>query len=69
MELPETWTLIAQRGVDPKWYEVPGAPVSIRDARQMHQDGLLMMSQQRLPFGNMGLLVKAPAKGAQRKAR
>jgi len=69
LELPVTWTLIAESGPrsfgSSQWTDLPGACVSSKEAIQMREDGLILMAQQRLSSGNMGLLIKAP----QRKTR
>ena len=58
-----TWTLIAESGPrgfgQSQWIAVPGACMSSKEAIQMNQDGLILMAQQRLASGNMGLLIKA----------
>jgi hypothetical protein len=68
MKLPETWTLIAESqytGVQgsgfSRWVSVPDAVLSVTDARGLHRDGKILMSQKRLPCGTMGLMVKAKA--------
>lgn len=68
MRLPETWTLIAQSeytGVHgsgfSRWVSVPDAVLSVSDAKKLHADDRILMSQKRLPSGVMGLLVKAKA--------
>ena len=68
MKLPETWTLIAESqytGVHDtgfsRWVSVPDAVLSVTDARGLHRDEKILMSQTRLPYGLMGLLVKAKA--------
>jgi hypothetical protein len=65
MRLPETWTLIAESqytGVHgsgfSRWVSVPDAVLSVSDARGLHEDGRILMSQKRLASGLMGLLVK-----------
>jgi len=68
MKLPETWTLIAESqytGVHgsgfSRWVPVPDAVLSVTDARGLHRDDKILMSQKRLPCGTMGLMVKAKA--------
>jgi hypothetical protein len=68
MRLPETWTLIAESqytGVHgsgfSRWVSVPDAVLSVTDARGLHRDEKILMSQKRLPSGLMGLMVKAKA--------
>lgn len=64
MELPVTWTLIAESGPRgfgrSQWIDVPGACLSSGEAIRMNHEGVLLMAQQRLSSGNMGLLIKAP---------
>ena len=61
MELPEVWRLIAEadssQGLT-RWVEIAGSQITVKEARRMHQDGQILMAQQRLPSGRMGLLVK-----------
>lgn len=61
MELPEVWRLIAEadgsRGLM-TWNQVAGSQITISEARKLHEAGMLLMAQQRLPSGKMGLLVK-----------
>jgi hypothetical protein len=66
MKLPETWTLIAESqytGVHgsgfSRWVSVPDAVLSVTDARGLHRDGQILMSQKRLLCGTMGLMIKA----------
>lgn len=62
MVLPETWTLIAEtdaRGFSRiNWVEVAGAQMTVLEARRLHEEGQILMAQQRLSSGKMGLLVK-----------
>lgn len=69
MELPETWTLIAESqytGVYgtgyARWTSVPGAIMTPGEARKMCDDGHILMSQKRLSYGPMGLLIKVKGK-------
>jgi hypothetical protein len=69
MKLPETWTLIAESqytGVHgtgfSRWVSIPDAVLSVTDARGLHRDGHILMSQKRLADGHMGLLIKAKGK-------
>lgn len=62
MVVPETWTLIAEadgRGFGRiSWVEVAGAQITVLEARRLHEEGQILMAQQRLSSGKMGLLVK-----------
>jgi hypothetical protein len=69
MELPKTWTLIAESqytGVHgtgySRWASVPGAIMTPGEARKMHDDGHILMAQKRLLDGIMGLMIKARGK-------
>jgi hypothetical protein len=69
MELPETWTLIAESQYTglhgagySRWSAVPGAILTPAEARKMYDQGYILMSQKRLPSGVMGLLIKAKGK-------
>ena len=65
VELPETWRLIAEadssRGLM-RWYEVAGHQITVSEARKLHEEGLILMAQQRLPSGKMGLMIKLAKK-------
>lgn len=45
-EIPSMWTPIAEesRGV---WRRLEGAPVTVNEAREMHDAGLILMAQRR----------------------
>lgn len=66
MELPKTWTLIAENRysvgdqlIGSRWVSVEGAGMLPEDARALVASGLLLMAQKRLENGRMGLVVKA----------
>ena len=63
--LPETWRLIAEadssRGLM-RWCEVAGHQITVSEARKLHEEGLILMAQQRLPSGKMGLMIKLAKK-------
>lgn len=60
--VPEVWTLVAEadgRGFGGAvWVEVDGALLTVAQARKLHEEGQILMAQQRLSSGKMGLLVK-----------
>ena len=65
MELPEVWRLIAEADSSHglmRWYEVAGAQITVSEARKLHEEGLILMAQQRLPSGKMGLMIKLAKK-------
>ena len=65
MELPEVWRLIAEADSGHglmRWYEVAGAQITVLEARELHKEGLILMAQQRLPSGKMGLMIKLAKK-------
>lgn len=65
MELPEVWRLIAEadsaRGLM-RWNEIAGAQITLAEARRLHEEGLILMAQQRQPSGKMGLMIKLAKK-------
>lgn len=60
--VPEVWTLIAEADGQGfgriNWVEVAGAQITVSQARALHEEGQILMAQQRLSSGKMGLLVK-----------
>lgn len=70
MNLPDTWTVIAESqyvGMNEhsrsKWASLPDAIITVEEAREMHDEGLIVMAQKRLESGKMGLLIKAKKNG------
>jgi hypothetical protein len=65
VELPEVWRLIAEADSDHglmRWYTIAGAQITVSEARKLHEEGLILMAQQRQPSGRMGLLIKLAKK-------
>ena len=61
VELPEVWRLIAEADSSHglmRWIEIAGSQITVNEARKLHQEGVILMAQQRLPSGKMGLMVK-----------
>lgn len=70
MQLPSTWTIIAESrftGLDEhgrsKWISTDDAVVSVDEARDMFDRGLILMAQRREKNGLMALLIKARDNG------
>ena len=65
VELPEVWRLIAEADSGHglmRWNEIAGAQITLAEARKLHEEGLILMAQQRLPSGKMGLMIKLAKK-------
>lgn len=63
MELPDSWTLIAVSTYSGGWISVPGAVLSIDEARAfLHRDEIYM-AQKRLAPNQMGLLIRRRPNG------
>lgn len=72
MDLPVTWRLIAEsevyivgEGGRSRWVSIEGAGMTVSEARKLHEAGLLLMAQQRLASGKMGLVVKVAKNGSR----
>ena len=63
MVIPDVWTLIAVSTFRGSWESVPGAILSVGEARAFFDRDELYMAQKRLGPNQMGLLIRRRADG------
>jgi hypothetical protein len=63
MELPDSWTLIAVSTYRGGWESLPGAILSVGEARAFYDRDEIYMAQRRLGPNQMGLLIRRRPNG------
>lgn len=63
MVIPDIWTLIAVSTFRGGWESVPGAVLSVGEARAFFDRDELYMAQKRLSPNQMGLLIRRRSDG------